>query len=478
MVVLLCLAFLSLTAAAPACALKAAAAAVDITPDLKRHKIYLAGYGAKGRKPAAVHDALHARILLLADGKRRVGIVGLDWLGIYRNDVEEIRRRAGFEGPDRYLMIAATHNHAGPDTLGLWGPLIGVSGVDLEYHRETKARVVEALKSLEAKLEDATLSAAAENIDPRGLCKDLRNPTVIDPQLGVLRLRARSGKTIATVVNWSCHPELLNKYNPVLSADFPGPLCAKIEKEAGGACVYLSGSIGGLMTPDLPLEMENLFGVYELGNAVAEKALALAARAPASSSGVLEARARIIRVPVENSRYLAFLPALAFGHRLLDARGDELPAWKKYWLPLRHLVSMLGPDARPWVESEVSVLAIGPARLLGIPGEIFPELVIGGYDGRYRFGHDLIAKNNPDPPDLSKAPKAPYLRELTPGRVRLVVGLANDELGYIVPEYDFKARPNRTMLPRMPGHHYEETNSIGPSATKIIVDTARELLRN
>ena len=56
--------------------------------------------------------------------------------------------------------------------------------------------------------------------------------------------------------------------------------------------------------------------------------------------------------------------------------------------------------------------------------------------------------------------------------VKLVVGLANDELGYIVPAYDFKVQRTLTMLPRLPGHHYEETNSIGLSATRIIVEAA------
>jgi hypothetical protein len=33
------------------------------------------------------------------------------------------------------------------------------------------------------------------------------------------------------------------------------------------------------------------------------------------------------------------------------------------------------------------------------------------------------------------------------------------------------------MLPRLPGDHYEETNSIGPSATDILVGSAEKLLR-
>ena len=112
-----------------------------------------------------------------------------------------------------------------------------------------------------------------------------------------------------------------------------------------------------------------------------------------------------------------------------------------------------------------------------MPGEVFPELAVGGYDGKYSFGRPLLTPGNPDPPDVSQAPKAPYLRDLVKARVPMLVGLANDELGYIVPGYDFKVRRSKTLLPRMPGHHYEETNSIGPSVTRILTESAGRLLK-
>jgi hypothetical protein len=69
------------------------------------------------------------------------------------------------------------------------------------------------------------------------------------------------------------------------------------------------------------------------------------------------------------------------------------------------------------------------------------------------------------------------LRDLFAAPAPMVVGLANDELGYMAPTYDFKASVNKFMLPRLPGHHYEETNSIGPSVTKLVVDAAARLLK-
>ena len=459
--------------ARPAGALEAAAGKVDITPDLKTEKVWMAGFGATGRKPAGIHDPLYARLVVLREGTTTVALVGLDLLGFYRNDVEDLRRLSGFDAPGRSLFLNSTHTHSGPDTLGLWGPVIGVSGINAQYHARVNARIASALKLLEGALRPATAAGGAAALDPRGLCRDSRDPQVIDPDLAVLRLKGTDGKAIATVVNWSCHAEVLGPENRLITADYPGPLCGRIEEKTGGECLFLNGMIGGLMTPDV--KADNFYESYRVGAAVADAALAL--KTSSAPKRALAYRSELVRVPVENSRYRLFLFALTYGHRLYDAAGKPLADYKKWMLSLRQLLFGLNEANEPWVETEVSVLDVGPARLLGIPGEAFPELAIGGYDGKYAFGRPLITPGNPNPPDLSKAPQGPYLRDLVRARVPMLVGLANDELGYLVPNYDFKVSPTKSMLPRLPGHHYEETNSIGPSVTKIVVDAAARLLR-
>ncbi len=464
----LLLALALLVAARPAAALEAAAAKVDISPDLKTEKVLMAGFGATGRTPAGIHDPLYARILVMREGDKTVAVVGLDLLGFYRNDVEDLRRLSGLDT----VFVAATHTHSGPDTLGLWGPRIGSSGVNLAYHTRLKTKVAEALKLLLTQLRPVTASAGHGELDPRGLCRDSRDPQVIDPDLNILRLAGKDGKAVATVVNWSCHPEVLGRENMLITADYPGPLCARIEEKTGGACVFLNGMIGGLMTPDITAE--NFYEAQRVGAAVADAALAL--KTVAAPSRKLSYKSVVVRVPVENSRYRLLLPALTFGHHLYAADGNELSKSGARLLALKHLFTGLNEKTEPWIETEVSLLDIGPARLVGIPAEAFPEVIIGGYDGRYSFGHPILTPGGPNPPDLSQAPKGPYLRDQVKARAPMLVGLANDELGYLVPGYDFKVRPGKLMLPRYPGH-YEETNSIGPSATGLLVDAAAQLLK-
>jgi hypothetical protein len=162
------LSYALLASARPAFALDAAAAKVDISPDLKTEKVLMAGFGAVGRKPAGIHDPLYARILVLREGGVTAAVVGLDLLGFTRNDVSDLRKLAGFDVPGRSLFLSSTHTHSGPDTLGLWGPIIGVSGVNLKYHARLKAKIADALKLLESQLRPVRSEGARGSLDPRG----------------------------------------------------------------------------------------------------------------------------------------------------------------------------------------------------------------------------------------------------------------------------------------------------------------------
>ncbi len=473
----LSVALLGLVASRPADALQAAAGKVDITPILGVEHVYMAGFGSTGRRPAGVHDPLEARVLLLSDGRLKVGIVSLDLIGFFRRQVQELRKLSGFDKPGTFLFVAATHTHSGPDTLGLWGPWPGVSGVDDRYLKRIEKAIAAELARLEKRMAAVVVVGAQGTLDPRGLCRDSRDPVVIDSRIAALRFRTRTGKTVATIVNWSCHPEVLGSHNLELTADYPAYVCRDIEAWMGGTCVYLSGAIGGLLTPDKKTGADDWSEAARIGGAVARAARALLKKpAVVASSMRLSAASKVVSLPVENSRYLLMLPHLVFGHRILDASGAPLAPWRRWAIPLERLLGLLGERSLPWVRTEVAELSIGKAAILGIPGEIFPELVMGGYDGRYAFGHPTIAPGNLNPPDLKKAPKPPYLKNFFRAPVTMVAGLADDEIGYIIPGYDFKIRSNALMLPRLPGH-YEETNSIGPSATGIILDAARDLLK-
>ena len=56
----------------------------------------------------------------------------------------------------------------------------------------------------------------------------------------------------------------------------------------------------------------------------------------------------------------------------------------------------------------------------------------------------------------------------------LIVGLANDEIGYIVPPSDFLLNEKLPYIEKTMDHkgenHYEETNAVGPLCAQAIAD--------
>ena len=101
----------------------------DVTPDVHgKTPVWIAGYG-QNRRATGVHDPLYARAIVISDGKKKVALAAVDVVGLQYPTVQEIRKR--LEGFD-YVLVASTHNHEGPDTVGIWGPTPFKSGVDPE----------------------------------------------------------------------------------------------------------------------------------------------------------------------------------------------------------------------------------------------------------------------------------------------------------------------------------------------------------
>jgi hypothetical protein len=134
-------------------------------------------------------------------------------------------------------------------------------------------------------------------------------------------------------------------------------------------------------------------------------------------------------------------------------------------------------DGVQTITTEMGLLELGPVRMLTVPGELLPELAVGGYDGSQMFTTmaELIEPNNPNPPDLGAAPPGPYLKERMGSTYTWEIGLGNDELGYIIPHYDF-VLADLPYFSEAPGHHYEETNSIGPHIAGFVDDHADLLI--
>ena len=114
------------------------------------------------------------------------------------------------------------------------------------------------------------------------------------------------------------------------------------------------------------------------------------------------------------------------------------------------------------MKTEIASIQVGPISIITIPGEIYPEIVNGGVVSP--IGQDY----NIDPIEI------PPLRSMMKGEYKFVFGLANDEIGYIIPKSEWDEVP-----PYLYNHHkspYGEINSLGPEAGPIIHRSIREIL--
>ena len=139
----------------------------------------------------------------------------------------------------------------------------------------------------------------------------------------------------------------------------------------------------------------------------------------------------------------------------IAARTIELPLDNR----LFRLASALGTIDRgqpQWnrIRTEVALVRLGNATLACVPGELYPEIANGG----------IV---HPDGADFDVDPvEVPPLRTLLPGRVKFLVGLANDEVGYIIPKSEWDDRP--PWLYGASDRHYGEINSLGPETGPLL----------
>ncbi len=460
--------------------------------------VWIAGFG-QGRAATGVrgadmglrgeNDGLWASTVVLRQGETSMAIVALDLVGFFNDDVLAVRRAVAEAGLDvDHVLVQSSHNHEGPDTMGMWGPNITTTGVDPDYEAELSEAIVASIEqalddmrqvSLTAGQADAGSYHAEKGLE--NLVRDSRDPWIVDERLGALRLQDDAGDTVATLVSWGNHPEATGSDNTLLTSDFAHALRETVESGVswksyqraglGGICLFVNSTVGGLMTP-LGIEVEDPDGnawsessfekADALGQLLGEMALDALEQGEQAADPQLAFKIEAFEFPVENYGFQAMMNLGVFAREVgcYDPEQD------------------IDEDNQPCLASEVNVADIGPVQLLTVPGELLPEVAIGGYDGSHMGApqQTLVDDDNPNPPDLEAAPAGPYLVDLMSGDFNWIVGLGNDEVGYMIPSYDFVLHESGPWLMEAEGDHYEETNSIGQQTVPIYEEQAELLL--
>ncbi len=414
----------------------------DLDGDGQLDSVWLGGFGT--RQPTGVHDPLEARTVVVSLDGAAFSLTALDALGVSQARIRAIQQRAleridpalGLV-PER-MIVASTHTHAGPDTIGVFGPDALAPGWDGPYLDALVAAAADSIVAAAAGLEP--VEVVVESVEAgQGFVRDLDPPEITDPSVGILQLRRPDGSALATCFSIANHPETTWTDNLEVSADYPAVVRAALEAEFGGVGIYFSGALGLMQSPEEVAE-EGFARMERLGQMYAERiAGALAAAAPRDPRDLRPAFGYTgIRVALQNFElYVAITEGIAEGYEgsLVDD-PDRDCGLACFDLP-------------------AGAVRLGDAlTLVAIPGELTPELVVGGitappgYAGPY--------------PD---APAEPHLGAALQTDERFVIGLAFAEVGYLYPKRTY-----------WPDESYSQRHGPGPDVAMEFMTGLVELL--
>jgi hypothetical protein len=386
---------------------KAGAALRVITPE---NLIPISGGMGMPVMPVGKKGDLFVRVLVLEKGETRIAIVGIDNLG-WPAQLGD-RSRELIKGiPPENILIGATHTHSAPEAYGFTNEN-GDTGADLEYLDWCIKQIADAVNEAVANLEPASLKTAVGEAKGE-IAYNYYAPQLYDPRMGVIQTIATSGKnkgkTIATLVNYASHPEILGTRRRVISPDFCGPLYDRLESKTGGVAIFMNGALGGMVTADNRGQKGSELSDYwdesiRIGNLMADEALRIIESAPIQENPEIFSTSKVIQFPVESKEM-------------------------RYVYMNSPVINQVGQiNDFSVISTRINLLNVGKAQIITVPGEALPNI---GY----------------------------YLRRHMKTEQSFLFGLTNDAFGYLLTKVDFNSFRryryiSRTSLGEMTGEIY------------------------
>ena len=432
----------------------------DVDGDGWFDAVFIGGYGPM-RPAQGVNDAITVRAVVLSYDAEYVALVGMDLVGLANKRIHAARDALAADGfdPDR-LLASATHNHEGPDTMGLWGNPEDfgnpVSGLIPQYQERVVAAIEQAVRDAAGSMEAVTLRVGAvqmRDLDPyfngssfgggnptskmHGMVHDIRDPVVVSDQLLVLQGIREEDGAVFTWTNWSGHPEVWGDANGLISADWVGVTRDILEARYGGVAVHMPECLGGMQSAgggDVPLVDADGTHVFQTcdaeavldeadtgcfgkevgdmrtdddGNSVPEWAedetwefvVSHGWHIAEAAIGAIEAGEAITDATIRLDVEPIYIPVTNVGFQLLGQMD-------LFDVDLDDTISDtdLCPEASELdaecLEMRTFRVAIGPIGLVTAPGELFPEIAWGlpEDDPRWLDEADDPAARGPDAP--------------------------------------------------------------------------------
>lgn len=402
------------------------AARLDISPTTS---IPLGGYGVyfgsmkNTRLSRGVHDPLYATAFFLLKGKQALVLIQTDLVGLFGGDIDPIRDAvaAKLRIDRERVIVASTHTHHSPDTVGLWGTALPAnSGRSEAYMNTVKEKAVEAawLAYRNRKPAQIFFALGEENDLHYNIHEGQWPDRNLDGRITLLKFADRDGRTLGTLTNWACHPTTEDGANKLVSADWIGRFYQRMDQADNGVHMYVNGSIGAAVQPSVHWRDrhigpegsgQNFKWSKAMGDVLADKTVALLRGEMTELRFTnIEVQTRTVTVQPDN-----------FIYRFAKVMG---------------LLSMDYPlEGKAYLVS-VTAVKMGSLRLGTLPGEMSPHLGL-------------------------------RIREALGGEAQVLIGLGNEWLGYILDRAQYADE----------GFAYEKMLCVSPDYGEDIVEAYRTI---
>lgn len=389
-------------------------------------KMYVGGSISLSKKYATeIADDLKVRTVALSDGSGR-GIsvfAEVDAYGLSLPDVREIRTRLADyakENNINSITVAVLHQHSAVDTLGMNGDIIKMvltnpvssyfdksleNGKNDAYMENLFDTCCESVKAAVSSMTQGKLYYSTA--DQSAYLSDKRAPYVSDENFNRFRFVPDNGTSETWLVSTEIHCVGNGAAGTVITGDYPYYAEQVINEKAGANVFFFMGAQQSTTlnrnentVVNYSEDMTRLESLAGFGQSIANTLMQITEEREVS--------------PLLNIKYKEVLFPVDNGILLLGCKVGLFEAYVEK------------KDGEYYVKTEIGYAELGDEFAFAIiPGELAPEIAYGGC-----LQEDSWSGETWDYPSLQEIVSES-------GRTLKVLDLANDQIGYIVPDNNY-----------------------------------------
>ncbi len=336
--------------------------------------IYLIGYGDRTFGNKGVRDDLTATAITFSDGSNQVCFVACDLLAINEQTVARIRQITTKE-----TVVCCSHTHSGPIVYADRKS----SKRNQKYVAFLVSQIAAAVIESGETLQPVSISWGQGESDiavnrrerkPDNSIEIGRNPDgPMDRSIHIIQIKSIYGAPVANLINFSCHNVVLGPRNLLVSADWAGSMRRRTESVTGVPTLFIQGATADL-NPDHDWDSDDSQVVEDLGERVAQQALAAMANSTPIRLGPISTYQEEVWIPLEAKATTGEPPktyrkVLAQATRLPSFLVDPLLNYRYPW------VTQVEARSDRWsIPLALTLVQIGNLLWIGYGAEVFNEI--------------------------------------------------------------------------------------------------------